>query len=99
MLNEDQIQKVRTTISTAGWTEIMHPLIRARGNGALKALTLGPEERQKSGGEFKDTSDSDLRSIIRDCEWMAVCWQNEISVFEYNRRLEEEARQSNGVTT
>jgi hypothetical protein len=95
MLNEDQIQKVRQALTTSGWNEIMRPAILNRGKQALNALVLGPAERQSQGGEFKDTDDALLRAYIRDCEWMATCWQNEINVFDYNRRQEElQARQS-----
>lgn len=96
MLSEEQVQKIRHTLSTSGWTDVMHPAIVNRGNSALKALTLSPDERRMVGGEFKDTDDFLLRAIIRDAEWMIACWQNEIKVFEMNRQLEEIQSQQNG---
>jgi hypothetical protein len=96
MLNSEQIQKVRQTLQTSGWTEVMLPVILNRGKAALQALTLSPEERLRGGGEFKDTDDFLLRAFIRDCEWMVACWQNEIKVFELNRQMEELQSRENG---
>lgn len=96
-LTEEQVQKVRLVLSTAGWNDVMRPALENRGRQALKSLTLARSER---AGHFKgtdfDTEDDVLRAIIRDCEWMVACWSNEIRVAEYNRNLEElERRESN----
>ena len=45
MLNEEQIQKVRQTLQSSGWNEVMYPLYLQRGKAALKSLTLSAEER------------------------------------------------------
>jgi type IV secretory pathway ATPase VirB11/archaellum biosynthesis ATPase len=90
-LNEQQIQKVRLTISGDGWNHVMKPAILNRAGQALKALTLEPgAERtaQFKGTDF-DTSDPVLRAMIRDCEWMSVVWDNEVQVHDRNRALDE----------
>ena len=89
-LNEDQIQAVRMTTATQGWTEVMKPALLNRGRLAVRALVCAPSEREK---EFKGTDfvtdDNVLRAIIRDCEWMTVVWDNEINVAEANRQRDE----------
>jgi len=96
MLNEEQINKVKTTLATSGWNDVMSPAMLNRGKAALKALILSTSEREKAGGEFADADDHTLRAIIRDAEWMASAWRNEITVFDENRRVEELHRQHNG---
>jgi hypothetical protein len=101
MINEDQYQKLRLTLSTSGWNDVIKPAYEARGRMALKALVLSASERAKAGGEFANVEDGDLRAIIRECEWMTAVWQNELNVFEMNRRGDELARQEaqNGLST
>lgn len=93
MLNEEQIQKVRLTMYSDGWKDVIQPAIVNRGNLALKALALTRTERAK---EFKssdfDTDDDVLRAVIRDCEWMVAVWHNEVQRFDYNRQRDELAR-------
>ena len=94
-LNEEQIQKIRHTLSTSGWYEVMKPALENRGRNAVKALTQSRSERavEYKGTDF-DTDDDVLRAVIRDCTWMVGCWGNEIAVAEHNRTLDELDRQS-----
>ena len=94
-LNDEQCQKIRQTMMTAGWNEVMKPSLENRGRQAVKALCLSRSERatQFKGGDF-DTDDEILRAIIRDCEWMTAVWSNEVAVNEYNRRRDELDRQN-----
>ena len=89
-LNDEQIQKVRLTLASSGWTEVMYPALVNRGQQAVKALILSRSERtsQYKGTDF-DTDDEVLRAMIRDTNWMVVCWANEINVAEYNRQRDE----------
>lgn len=90
MLNDEQVQKVRQTLSTSGWNDVMRPALENRAREAMKALTHSRTERAGSyKGTHFDTDDDILRAIIRDCEWMVVCWQNEVQVAEYNRQRDE----------
>jgi hypothetical protein len=90
MLSEEQIDKIRLVLSTDGWNHVIKPAVMNRAKLALKALALTRGERTE---DFKGTDfnaeDDILRAMIRDCEWMAVAWDNEISVFEHNRRVDE----------
>lgn len=91
MLNAEQIDKVRLALSGDGWNHVMKPAIINRGRQALKALALapGPERSAEYKGTDFDTDDGVLRAMIRDCEWMAVVWDNEVSVHDRNRQLDE----------
>ena len=88
-LEESEIQKLRLTLSSSGWTDVMQPRILQRGRAALEALVETPNART---GEFKGMSDEDLRSRIRECEWMSVAWSNEVTVFDLNRARDELVR-------
>ena len=99
MLNEEQVGKVRQMMMTSGWNEVFVPVVLNRGKQALSALTLAASERQAAGGEFKDADDALLRAIIRDSEWAVVAFQNEVKVFDYNRRNEELMSRQNGAET
>lgn len=97
MLAEEEIQKIRLVLYSDGWNHVMKPLILKRGRSAIGSLTLTRAERAKEfkGTDF-DTEDDVLRAMIRDCEWMASCWDNEVRVHDANRRNDELA--ANGVT-
>lgn len=90
MLDGDQIQKLRLTLAGDGWNHVMKPLLLNRGRAALKALVLTRSERatEFAKSDF-DTDDEVLRAMIRDSEWMVTCWDNEVAVYEHNRRLDE----------
>ena len=88
-LSGEQVEKVRLTLQTSGWNDVMQPLYAARSREAIKALCLTPGER---AGPFKDLDDNALRGIIRECEWMLNVWANEIKVFEHNQRIDEMER-------
>lgn len=86
MLNEVQVQKLRQTLYTSGWKDVMVPALKARANEAIKFLVLAPAER-KGGAEGLD--DATLRARIQDCEWMLVAFENEVQLFDLNRRRDE----------
>ena len=98
-LNDEQVQKVRQVLVTGGWREVMRPAIENRGRQAVRALTLSPTERaaEFKGSDF-DTEDNVLRAIIRDCTWLAMCWDNEILVHDHNRQADELDRQNQETT-
>jgi hypothetical protein len=91
-LNEEQIGKVRFLLMSSGWNEVVKPAVAKRANTAIKALILSPAERS---GEFKEMDDSAIRAQIREAEWMLTAFDNEIAVFDHNRRLDELQRQQN----
>lgn len=94
MIDSDQADKLRLALSSSGWNDVIKPVIAARAHEAIKMLCLAPSERS---GQFKDLDDSSLRGIIREGEWMLNVWENELKVYDHNRRLDELDRQ--GATT
>lgn len=96
MLNDDQAQNLRVTLATSGWNQIILPSALSRGRDALKALCLNPDERKERGGDFKNKNDDQLRQIVEESERFASIWQNELNVYDFNRRQEELQRQQNG---
>jgi hypothetical protein len=100
-LSEDDAQKLRQTMMTSGWNEIILPTLERRGQQALKALVLSRPERAAAykSTDF-DTDDDVLRAIIKDCAWMAKIWVAETSAAEHNRQVDELDRQySNAPAT
>ena len=98
MLNPEQADKLRQTLFTSGWKEVIEPTLLQRAKIALNALLLPPAERKVRGGEFADTEDADLRAIIRECDWNRLVWAQHLSAYDHNRRLDELDRQGNGAT-
>lgn len=94
MLSEEEIGKLRLTLVTGGWNDVIKPRIQKRAHDAIKALVLTPPERT---GEYKNLSDDAIRSRITECEFMLAVWNNEIVVFEGNRRRDELERQNDGA--
>jgi len=90
VLNEDQVQKVRMTLMSSGWNEVMRPIAARRAQEVIKALVLSPGERT---GEFKEKPDDALRAIIQESEWWLTVWENEVKMFDINRRMDELRRQ------
>ena len=88
MLTNDEVDKVRLTLSTAGWNEIMRPRIENKVRSYIKLLILHPSERQE-----KDRDDAALRVRIEELEWLLTAFQNEITVNLHNRQGDELARQ------
>lgn len=99
MLTEDQVNKIRQTMATSGWNDVVIPAAMNRGKQALIALTLSPPEREKAGGEFAHFDDSLLRAVIKDSEWWVAAFVNEVKMHDYNRRQEELLGQQNGAET
>lgn len=93
-LSAEQINKLKVTLASEGWTEVMKPALLGRSKEALKALVLTIPEREKQGGEFRLVDDSGLRHAIREIEWMLAVWHNEIAAYDHNQRLDELERNS-----
>lgn len=90
MLDEGAIQKLRLVLAGDGWNHVMKPALQRRLQTAVKALCLSRSERavQFKASEF-DSDDEECRAIIRECERMLVVWDNEVLVFDQNRRNDE----------
>jgi len=90
MLTDEEVQKVRLVLASAGWNDVMRPRLENRARNAIKALVLHRAERTEmyKGQDF-DAEDGDLRAMIRACEWMIAVWPNELFAAEHNRRLDE----------
>lgn len=83
-LDREQIDKVRLTMLSAGWNDVMKPALEQRVRQKIKSLILFPAERNG-----KDQDDSALRAAIKELEWMLVSWQNEIAASDHNQRVDE----------
>ena len=93
-LNSEQVEQIRLTMATLGWSNVMRPAIAKRAQDALKALVLHPAERK---GEYQGVDDNTIREKIKECEWMLTAWTNEIRFHDHNRQLDELERQGNGA--
>ena len=89
-LNDEQIDKLRLTVNTDGWNQVILPIVAGRGRQAIEALLLDPAERT---GEFKEMTDDSIRARARAVEWLLSVLRNELAAAEHNRRLDELDRQ------
>lgn len=90
MITAEQADKLRLVLASSGWNDVIKPVIAQRAHEAIKTLCLADSERI---GQFKELDDSSLRGIIREGEWMLSVWENELKVYDHNRRLDELGRQ------
>ena len=93
MLTSEQVEQVRTILSSSAWNDVMKPVLMNRAHTALKALVLDSAERE---GDYKGMEDTAIKARIRECEWMLSAWVNEVAVHDHNRRRDELDRQTNG---
>ena len=94
MLDSDEVQKLRLTLASSGWNDVIQKALKRRIQQATNALVLNDAERADhfKGTDFA-TDDKSLRVIIQDCVWMTTVWYNEVAVAEHNRTLDELERQ------
>lgn len=92
-LTDEQAGALRSMMSMGGW-KLIQQLIATRARHALGALTLDASERS---GDFKGVSDATLRARIQECEWLLSVLQNELVIYDHNRRTElEQLEAANG---
>ncbi len=90
MLAEEDLAKLRGTLHTSGWTDVIAPRLVKRGREALRELKLLPSERSGSLTGLKDgVASAFLKGRIAEIEWMLAAWDNEMQVADYNRRRDE----------
>jgi hypothetical protein len=96
MLNEQQIQKVRSMMQSSGWTEVLVPLVAGRGSEFTKIALRMPANRAEP---YKDVDDRDamnhIRGRIEEIKWVLEFFVNEINVHDFNARNEQ--TQTNGA--
>lgn len=85
-LDADSVEKLRATMASSGWNDVIEPSLINRSKQILNALRTVPGKRS---GEFKELEDHDLRAKLDEIEWLLVAFRNEIKVFDHNRRLDE----------
>lgn len=84
MLTQEQIDKVRLMFSTAGWSEVVQPMIENRFRHKTRMLIRHPSERGENA-----LDDTAIRGALQELEWLLTWFQNEIEVYEHNRRVDE----------
>ncbi len=96
MLDTQQIDKVKATMRTVGWQEVMLPAMQEHGKQLIKLLLKAPSERPEP---YRSIPDDVIRGEVRGIQWLIEIWTMEIGVFEHNqRRDQEDEAQANGST-
>jgi hypothetical protein len=85
-LSEEQIESVRLMFASSGWRDVVRPALINRSKMLITALRQAPGRRT---GECKGLEDHELRARLDEDEWLLVAFQNEIMVFDHNKRLDE----------
>jgi hypothetical protein len=98
-LNEEQIEQVRGLIHSGGWANVVKPILGERGRQVNRLFRLLPSERPEPyrGMEDKDVINI-LRGRLEEIEWILAAFDNEVTVYDLNRRKDELQRQHNGIT-
>lgn len=84
MLTADEIDKLKLTLRTAGWNEVILQRVADRIRGKIKTLLLHPSERRES-----EQDDNVLRAAIQELQWFVECWEAELQAAEINRQADE----------
>lgn len=92
-LNEEQIEKLRGTLSTPGWRDVIFPALEARRQLQAKMAVTLPHNRPEP---YRALSDQTVLDIVRGelsaIEWTQLQFVNEVRVYDENRRRDELAR-------
>src|SRR5262245_9442234 len=97
MLSPEQMEKLRLTMQTGGWREIVMLACANRANLMIKTLVLSPSERR---GEFSGDSDEVIRGRIKEQEWFLTIWDANLKADNINRvadELDRQAAEANGT--
>jgi len=92
-LTDQQIEKLRPTVMSQGWQDVVKPIIQNSGRAAMDAMLLMPERRE---GEFKGASDDYLRGQVAVYGRMLAFFERELEFFEQNRLMDEVRKKQEG---
>lgn len=92
-LTDQEASALKQMVVMSGW-KLTQQMIAARARLALTALVLEGSERT---GEFAGVTDATLRARVQEAEWLLGKIQNELAVYDYNKRNElEQLAAANG---
>lgn len=93
MLTPEEVDKVKLTMRTAGWNEVIIQRVADRIRTKIKILLTHPSERRESERE-----DNVLRAAIQELQWMVECWDAEVQAAEMNRQADELRREQENAS-
>ena len=93
-LSGEQVDRLRGTIGSLGWQEVIKPVLTNAGKQALGALT---EPEKARTGDYKDRSDDYLRGLFHAYQTVLTLFENEIEVDRINRLREKARKDDEGV--
>ena len=85
-LAPEAIDKLRVTLSSLGWNDVIKPVIAQFGKRTIDALLTSPEARS---GEFNGATDAEIRGEFKAYRRVLEFFEQEVRVFESNKVLEE----------
>lgn len=86
-LDEAEIEKLRYLIRSAGWSEIVRPVLLARKNILLQALVLDENERAEK------VSDQKIKGRIAEIDWILTRFEQAVQQYDHNVAVDERQRQ------
>lgn len=89
-LNEDTSRKLRYTVTSAGWEEVIEPTLRREHHAAIAQL-VDPRETRPN----PKYSDEFLRGYIKGLEFFRQRWLSMADEYDVNKQTEE--AQANGA--
>lgn len=97
-LSYEKVQHLKVMTHHTGWSEILEPYLRARGNELIRLLLMPPSERPEP---YRSLEENIVRGEIRGIEGVLRWVQNQIVAADHNQKLDEldaQARTNSGDT-
>lgn len=94
-LSEGQIEKLRPTLLSLGWQEVIKPVIANSGKQIVD-MTMDPSVAR--AGEYEGVNDDVLKGEFRAYRKILTFFENEVAVHDENR-LRDKLRQQMEHTT
>lgn len=90
-LTGEQIDKLRGTIFSLGWQEVVKPVLANSGKVAMDML-LDPAI--KRDGEYSGATDDSLRGTIKAYKSVLAFFENEVRAFDQNKAIDDALRKA-----
>lgn len=93
-----EIEQIRQLFGMRGWSEVLAPQMEKRLKVVQDLALLLPSERPKpyDGMEDRDATNI-LRGEAKGIQWCLHAFTNQVSVYDQNRRREEQRQKPNGT--
>jgi hypothetical protein len=93
-LTAEQVEKLRGTLGSLGWQDVIKPVLANTGKTVITAL-LDPGSARD--GEFKNMSDDYLRGMFAGYQRVLTFFEAEVETERINRLRDDDRRKQEGT--